>query len=380
MTLWRSQQFRSKAKKEGHNEVVVRNAANTATHLIRKSPGVEPILSLRHLGHLTETPYNKLRSVVRRKESEPYRIFRIRKRPLAGEKRRFRTIVVPDPWLMSLQRWLNSNVLEHISPHPASMAFAKGCSILKAAEPHCGARWLIKMDIKNFFESVTERQVYRVFEDIGFQPLVAFELARICTRLGNSSTHGSHPRYQTSSNFYKISEYSNHLMGQLPQGAPTSPQIANLVARDVDENLTKFADSKGLTYTRYADDLTFSTSEKFDRTDIPAIIGSISGIIADNGFSPNVAKTTVSSPGARKVVLGLFVDRDEPRLSREYKLTLRQHLHYLRKYGPTTHARNNGNATTFGIRRHVLGLIQHARQIEPVYGAARLEEFKAIHW
>jgi RNA-directed DNA polymerase len=84
---------------------------------------------------------------------------------------------------------LNANVLEHMSPHPASMAFSRGNSIRDAAAPHSGARWLIKMDIMNFFESVTERQVYRVFEDIGYEPLVAFELARLCTRLGARSTH-----------------------------------------------------------------------------------------------------------------------------------------------------------------------------------------------
>ena len=169
-------------------------------------------------------------------------------------------------------------------------------------------------------------------------------------------------------------------MGHLPQGAPTSPKIANLVARDLDKALAKFADTQRLTYTRYADDLTFSTTNKLNRSGIPAIIGSVCGIIADHGFSPNTAKTAVSSPSARKIVLGLLVDQNEPRLTREFKLTLRQHLYYLGKYGPAAHASHNGNATTFGIRNHVLGLIQHARQIEPSFGEARLKEFEAIQW
>jgi retron-type reverse transcriptase len=380
MTLWRSQPFQTAAKKDGREDQVVKNATKIATHLIRKSPGVEPILSLRHLGHLTGTPYNMLRSVVRRDEPEPYRIFRIRKRPLANEKLRFRTIVVPAQWLMELQRWLNVCILEHISPHSASMAFSRGNSIRDAAAPHCGARWLIKMDIMNFFESVTERQVFRVFEDIGYEPLVAFELARLCTRLGTRSTHAGHPRYRSSLNWMEIKDYSDPLMGQLPQGAPTSPRLANLVSRDLDKALTKLADERGFVYTRYADDLTFSSREALNRTAIKPIIGAISGIIGDNGFSPNVAKTTVSSPGARKIVLGLLIDGDEPRLSREFKQKLRQHLYYLREHGPVIHAGRNGNATTFGLRRHVFGLLQHARQIEPVYGNSCLEEFAKIQW
>ena len=215
---------------------------------------------------------------------------------------------------------------------------------------------------------------------IGYQPLVAFELARLCTRLGTRWTHSSHPRYQSRRQWTAISTYSDPLMGQLPQGAPTSPRIANLAARGLDEALTNIAASYSLRYSRYADDMTFSTGERLDRGIIQPLIGAVYKAIATNGFSPNKAKTTISPPGARKLVLGLLVDRETPRLTREFKARLRQHLYYLHHAGPAAHAAHQGGATVFGVRRHVLGLIQHARQIERTYGDRRLTEFKMIAW
>lgn len=234
------------------------------------------------------------------------------------------------------------------------------------------------MDLRNFFESVTERQVFAVFRSIGYQPLVAFELARICTRVAPS--HWRLPRYRARWDWTTIDRYWHPPMGHLPQGAPTSPRLANLVARALDEGLEKLARKHGFVYTRYADDLTFSTIGSLSRGEVRSLIGKISEAIAQAGFTPNQAKTTVSPPGSRKVVLGLLVDRDEPRLSREFKAQLRLHLYYLKRHGPTAHAARQGNATVFGLRRHVLGLIHHARQIEKDYGERQLKSFHELNW
>jgi hypothetical protein len=89
---------------------------------------------------------------------------------------------------MSLQRWMNENILQHAALHEASVAFSNGDTIREAAAAHCECEWLIKVDIRNFFESITEAQVFRVFESIGYQPLIAFEMARLCTRVGDRKT------------------------------------------------------------------------------------------------------------------------------------------------------------------------------------------------
>lgn len=383
MAPWRSQIFRQGATQAGVPPDVIDNTVEAVRVLQTITPGAQPIFSLRHLAHLTDIDYAKLRSLVTRRYQEPYAIFRIQKRPIPGEPTRFRTIVVPSPWLMALQRWINANILSHVNPHEASFAFSEGCSIRDAAVLHCECQWLVKIDIRNFFESITEAQVYRVFESIGYQPLIAFELARLCTRVGDRQTRTHHRRFKAPMRDYKISDYRSGVLGHLPQGAPSSPHIANIAARSLDTVISEISAKHGLIYTRYADDLIFSKKEKeWSRSCVRNFVGEIYGAISDNGFTPNSAKTVVAPPGARKVVLGLLVDREKPHLTREFKATIRKHLHFLllNDQGPTEHARRNGGATTYGIRRHVLGLIQHARQIDPPYGNARLAEFNKIKW
>ena len=384
MALWRSQTFRQQARTRGHAAGTVDAVVASARYLQRQTPQAPPIFSLRHLAHLTNTDYVQLRRVTSRDHDEPYRSFRILKRPLPGEPARYRIITVPSPWLMRLQRWITQTILIHRAPHEASTAFSPGSSLMAATTPHCGANWLIKIDLKNFFETITEAQVYRVFEAIGYQPLVALELARLTTRVGARRTRRRHQRFLVNrSDYPEIPTYIEYTMGHLPQGAPTSPMLANLAALELDEALTKLAEDAGLTYTRYADDLAFSTPETgLGRAHVQAVIASVYQTIADNMFSPNRAKTVVSPPGARKILLGLNVDRDTPKLSRTYKAELRKHLHYLTHadFGPAVHAQHCGGATTHGLRRHVLGLIQHARQIEPDYGDRQLALFNQICW
>ena len=172
-------------------------------------------------------------------------------------------------------------------------------------------------------------------------------------------------------------------MGSLPQGAPTSPMLANLAVRNMDEALSRCASEIGVRYTRYADDLTFSTTDKaFGRARAKQLIGLVYRAISERGMSANLAKTSISSPGSRKVVLGLLVDGETPRLTRRFKHNLRMHLHYIchPKFGPAKHAATRGFASVEGLRQHLLGLIAHASQIEPAYAASAKEAFRRAKW
>ena len=123
-------------------------------------------------------------------------------------------------------------------------------------------------------------------------------------------------------------------MGHLPQGAPTSPMLANLAVSALDERLSMLAEKHGLIYTRYADDMMFSTNDNsWERSVTPNFIGAVYKELGAEGLSPNVAKTVVSSPGARRIVLGLLVDKDTPRLTRHFRSQLRQHLYTSRVLG-----------------------------------------------
>ena len=114
--------------------MTVEYATRTGAHTIAKRGDRPPVLSLRHLAHMTDVSYKFLRSVVSRDESDPYRLFRIRKRASAASKR-YRVICVPDHALLRTQIWIAQNILRTATPHHASTAFAKGNNIVYAASP-----------------------------------------------------------------------------------------------------------------------------------------------------------------------------------------------------------------------------------------------------
>lgn len=382
MSDWRPQLYRSQAKAVGVTEDVVRAANKTATAIRRANNRVPVVLTLNHLSQLSGVPYGFLRKVVSRELLDPYRAFQLLKRPLPDEPVRFRRITVPHPPLMNAQKWIASKILVHGRVHDASVAFAPKSTLLGATQPHCQAQWLIKIDVKSFFESVSERLVYRAFRDLGYEPLVAFEMTRICTRVGSIEYRRKIKSWSVDKNLWPtIKAYGFPLMGHLPQGAPTSPMLANLSVVPLDEAIQKIADANGLTFTRYADDLALSTtSSNFSRDDAQAIIFEVYQKLQWFGLKPNLLKTVVSPPGTRKILLGLYVDRDVPRLSRNYKSNLRKHLYYLNKFGPSEHASRCKSASVYGLKAHIEGLISHAAQIEPDYAALCYERLSTVDW
>jgi hypothetical protein len=150
-----------------------------------------------------------------------------------------------------------------------------------------------------------------------------------------------------------------------------------------DEAIQGICDRGSLVYTRYADDIILSTdSPTFGRAGIGPIIGEVYKCMGRFGLSPNVAKTHISPPGARKVVLGLMVDGPSPRLTREFKGLLRQHLYYLAspRAGPIEHAKRRGFKAVAGLRNYVQGLVAFARQIEPTFGDECAEKLAMVSW
>lgn len=156
MSKWRPHIYRSSAQKAGIDPQVIDAAVNTGKIVVEKHPNVPPIFSLKHLAHMSGAPYPLLRGIVER-ERDPYSVFTIRKR---SNKASFRTICVSTPPLMQLQRWLVKRVLNQGTPHSASTAFAPKSTILEAAEPHTGCRWLVKVDIRNCCISCFSKAVW----------------------------------------------------------------------------------------------------------------------------------------------------------------------------------------------------------------------------
>lgn len=319
------------------------------------------IFSLRHLSKITDVDYSFLRSTVERKrESANYKMFAVKKR--TGGRRFIHAV---SGQLLEVQQFLNSELLQRIIPHPSSFAFHPNGGIRKCATLHCRARWLFQFDLQNFFHAINETDVFNVFHDIGYRSLVAFEFARICTTT-RLPKHLNEMLFQKVKhvkcyNFYKD---RTGAIGVLPQGAPTSPMLSNLVARKMDNLLAEYADRHGFVYTRYADDITISAYELPQGISIGNINRNVIGIIRRCQFKVNKKKTHVAGPGSKKLVLGLLVDGDRPRISRDTYKRIDRHLYASLKYGLLETSTHEGFESPYGFYNHISGLIAYVKDVD----------------
>lgn len=320
-------------------------------HAALAARGTYPILSLGHLAHETGASYSYLREVVSRTR-DPYRSLAIPK-----PRGRSRDISAPEPIIADVQRWILANPLASLPGNSASFAYQPGRSIVQCAKRHLGARWMIKMDLHDFFGTITEPRVYDIFRGLGYRNLVAFELARITTR-----AEGAKHRSWLAADSV-IPSYAVDTPGILPQGAPTSGQLANAVAGALDDELQGFSIKEGLAFTRYSDDLVFSSPDRFSRPRAASLVREISETISKERFVVHHQKTRVVPPGARKVILGLLVD-ESIRLLPEHRRRIELHLHGCETFGLANHASHRGFKSVFSFVNHLEGWIAFALGVD----------------
>lgn len=353
--------YRREGLARGRSEELIARALADAEKV--EGRGCAAVLTLGHLAHRTGVPYKYLRSIVTRRE-DPYREFNIHRK----KGRMPRLISAPLPSLMKVQRWILDEILSSLPAHSSSYAYETGKSIRTCAERHVGAKWLVKMDLHDFFHSVTEKAVFDVFEGMGYSRLVALELSRLCTRSSRFLLTPNLSRYQVPHRFYSaIPDYQTSYLGFLPQGAPTSGAIANQVALSLDKRLSRLANRENYVYTRYADDLVFSSVGDFDRINAIHLIRRVTSVTENCGFVVHRRKTSIVTPGARKIVLGLLVDTDRVRLPKEISGRIATHVRGVEKFGLPNHRVHRGFSSSFGFIRHVEGLLAYAHDVDPAW-------------
>lgn len=369
------QRYRSQGRREGVDEAILNNALAAMQRIRAADPRITPVLTLRHLSHLIDVPFLHLREIVARRARRTYKIFYLKKR-IPGRSR-MRMISAPNQTLLKIQRWIVDHILRHTSAHEASYAFHPGSRPFEAAQEHCSCAWLLKIDLEDFFHSISEGRIAAVFANLGFPKLLSFELARLVTV--GCERPGTRP--DPATRWPAIPYYQCKHEGMVPQGAPTSPMLSNLVMFRTDEILARLAEAHGMKYTRYADDLAFSCGPDKDEVHVRHFMRLVLGELNDAGFRPNHRKTAIRGPGSRRIVLGMLVDSDRPRLTREYKDMIRLHLHYLASpdHGPAMHAEARKTSVS-GIFHHVRGLIAWLQIVEPYFGADALKKFEAVDW
>jgi retron-type reverse transcriptase len=236
-----------------------------------------------------------------------------------------RPIWAPKKRLKAAQRWILHNIVERLPVHGAAQGFLVGRSILSNAAVHVNSKTLLKMDIKEFFPTVTLRRVKGVFRRAGYRDGISTLLALICTEAPREIV-------QLDGKTYYVS------LGPrcLPQGAPTSPALTNALCLRLDRRLAGLAAKRGWRYTRYADDMTFSwPAEGTGKPGLKAMMGLVRRVVAAEGFEVNDDKTRVHRTGGRQSVTGLVVNGDgDPRVPRKLRRQLRSAIHKLKTGQP----------------------------------------------
>jgi len=367
---WPPHSYRKGAERIGRTESLCEAALAQAAAV--QASGLPAILTLKHLGELSGISYASLRDFVSRGK-DPYRAFRIAKRSGRG----YRDICIPSAALAACQRFLNREVLAKASTSPHCYSYA-GRNPVDCARIHVGCRWLLKLDVVRFFESISEREVYRVYTGLGYQPLVAFELSRICTRVyPEESPRYTRPRWRRKK---KHKFYSDVRVGHLPQGAPTSPRLSNLVCEHLDKDIAALAAERGFVYSRYSDDLQLSTGAKSSRKEMLDMVQAVGQLLRKHGLRPNAAKTHIAPPGARKVVLGLLVDGERPRLTKTLRQRLLTEVYHLNVHGVVGHVETLGFSSVRGYRRHLLGRVSYAASVDEGFAAKVRAKLEIVKW
>lgn len=362
MESWSAHQLYQAALSR-HDEATSVSLRTYAESLRRN--GFPVIFSLGHLATITKSDYKTLHDTIdRKRESCNYKMFAIMKR---SGGRRF--IHAPSRALFNIQKFINNFILKNARPHISSFAFHNGGGIRKCAEKHCRARWIFQFDLLDFFYSITETRVYDMFKEMGYRNLLSFELARLCTTTRLPLSKMKYLNFIGSGDIFSLSGeegfcYKNFFMGVLPQGSPTSPMISNLIAYGLDEDLDEYAMRHGLTYTRYADDLTFSCTHIPKELSIARIKREIISIIRKNKFKENKDKIRISGPGSKKIVLGLLVDGEQPRLSKEMYKRIEKKIFATKKFGIDEAAKHFAFDSTFGFYNHLCGLISFVNDVD----------------
>jgi retron-type reverse transcriptase len=224
-----------------------------------------------------------------------YKTFFIKKRDGTS-----REINSPCVSLKIVQRWVLENILYRIKASQYSYGFSKenpkGSPLVYCAKKHKNNLYILKLDLKNFYPSIKREKVYYTFSNIGYNSIVSNLLTNICV-----------------------------FNGKLPQGAVTSPYLANLICRHLDLRIAGYCNKRDIVYTRYADDLAFSCD---DRELLRKIYCMIKKIVEDEGFSLNEKKTIFMTPKNHKSVLGVTVNDELLKAPKQIKRQIRAMIHY----------------------------------------------------
>lgn len=331
--------FKKEAKRQGHSDVFIQACIEYASKLHANNMPI--IFDFKHLATIFDIEAKNLYFLCKNVDLN-YMTYGIRKK---SDPKKMRMLTAPNWSLKKIQKWVFKNILmndESVSEH--AHGFVKKKSVLSNAKVHEGAKWMLCMDLKDFFDNVRKNKVYSYFKSLGYEKSVAEALATLCT-------------------------FQNHL----PQGASTSPSLSNLIAREMDDEIHRYCEGHGFVYTRYADDITISS-----RTDDAPSVRVVNEIVCKHGFRVNRMKTKLRHHGQRMEVTGLTIG-DGVHVPKSYKKEIFRELHFCEVHTPTVHSKTMYPDKMF-YKEWLLGRIQYVRSVDVAAGNKMLERFNRLNW
>jgi RNA-directed DNA polymerase len=293
-------------------------------------------------------------------------------RVLAKQSGAIRLIEAPKPRLKELQRQILARTLEKIPPHPAAHGFLKGRSIKTFIAPHVGQRVVLRMDLRDFFPSISGARIQTFFRTVGYPESVADLLGGICT---NATPRDVWNESRFDADPVELREArALYARPHLPQGAPTSPALANLCAYRLDCRLAGLAKAVGAEYTRYADDLVFSGGEAFERR-VERFSTHVAAILHEEGFTVHHRKTRIMRQGVRQHLAGLVANRHVNVIRADFD-RLKATLTNCVRLGPESQNRDDHSS----FRLHLDGRVGFVEMINPAKGKRLRALFERIEW
>jgi RNA-directed DNA polymerase len=272
-----------------------------------------------------------------------------------------RTISAPMPKLKAAQTWILVNILEKIALHDAAHGFRRDRSIVSNAQPHVGQDVIINFDLKDFFPSISYRRVKGLFQSLGYSEAAATIFGLLCTELEVEAV-------ELDGKTYYVALRSRHL----PQGSPASPAITNLLCRRLDRRLTEMAENLGFTYTRYADDLTFSAQGNSLRY-ICNVLQRTEDFANHEGFTINKQKTRIIRKSRQQEVTGVVVN-SYPNIAKATLKRFRATLYQIEKDG--MEGKQWGNTTD--VMAAIQGFANFVKMVNPAKGAEFIAQIARI--
>jgi hypothetical protein len=287
-----------------------------------------------------------------------------------------RLIEAPKPRLKQLQRRLLDDIVAHIPPHEAAHGFRAGRSVTSFVAPHVGRTIVLKMDLRDFFVSITSTRVMAIYRTAGYPERVARLLTGLCTNTVPRLVWDLAGPLQIDPSRSPTGWQARRLYRQphLPQGAPTSPALANLTAHRLDARLAGLAAAAEASYTRYADDLVFSGGDSLARS-IGRFPTHVAAIALEEGFAIQHRKTRIMRQGARQRAAGVVINQ-KMNISRDDYDVLKAVLCNCVRHGPGE--QNRGGVADF--RAHLAGRVAYAGRLNPARGEKLMRLFERIVW